>query len=77
MGLGFMQIILIPGLMNDGWVWRHQLGPLSRLGPVTIASNDGCDSLKDMASRILSASQGPLAVAGHSMGGRVALEVVA
>lgn len=72
-----MQIILIPGLMNDGWVWRHQIGPLSRIGPVTIANNDGCDSLAAMAARIIASSNGPLTVIGHSMGGRVALEVVA
>jgi pimeloyl-ACP methyl ester carboxylesterase len=74
---GVMQIVLIPGLMNDGWVWRRQIGPLSRLTPVTIANNDGCDSLAEMAARILATSSGPLAVAGHSMGGRVALEIVA
>ena len=72
-----MQIILIPGLMNDGWVWRHQIGALSRIGPVTVARNDGCGSLAEMAERILAGSQGPLAVIGHSMGGRVALEAVA
>lgn len=72
-----MQIILIPGLMNDGWVWRHQIGPLSRIAPVTIACNDGCDSLGAMAGRILAATIGPLALVGHSMGGRVALEVTA
>lgn len=72
-----MQIILIPGLMNDGWVWRHQVGPLSRHAPVTIARNDGCDNLGAMAERILDVSRGPLALAGHSMGGRVAIEVVA
>lgn len=72
-----MQIVLIPGLMNDGWVWRHQIGALSRFGPVVIAHNDGCDSLGAMAERILSAIQGPIAVIGHSMGGRIALETVA
>jgi pimeloyl-ACP methyl ester carboxylesterase len=69
------QIVLIPGLMNDAWVWRHQLGVLSRLGPVHIACNDGCDRLDGMAARILDATSGPLAVIGHSMGGRVALEL--
>lgn len=72
-----MQIVLIPGLMNDGWVWRHQIGPLSRLAPVTVAHNDGCDSLGAMADRILALTQADLAVIGHSMGGRVALEVAA
>ena len=72
-----MQIILIPGLMNDGWVWRHQIGPLSRIAPVTIAWNDGCGSLGAMAERLLSATTGPLFIIGHSMGGRVALEACA
>ena len=72
-----MQIILIPGLMNDAWVWRLQAGPLSRIAPVTVANNDGCDSLGAMAERILALSHGPLAVVGHSMGGRAALEVAA
>lgn len=72
-----MQIILIPGLMNDGWVWRHQIGPLSRIAPVTVADNDGWGSLHEMAERILATAQGPVTVIGHSMGGRVALEVVA
>jgi pimeloyl-ACP methyl ester carboxylesterase len=70
-----MQIILIPGLMNDGWVWRNQVGPLSRIAPVQIACNDGCDSLVAMAARIADSTSGPIAVAGHSMGGRVALEL--
>jgi len=72
-----MHSILIPGLMNDGWVWQGQIGPLSRLGPVTVANNDGCDSLAAMAERALAATDGPVAVIGHSMGGRVALEAAA
>jgi len=70
-----MQIVLIPGLMNDGWVWRHQVGPLSRIAPVQIACNDGCDSLVGMAARIVNGTVGRIAIAGHSMGGRIALEV--
>lgn len=72
-----MQIILIPGLMNDGWVWRHQVGALSRIAPVTIARTDGCSTLEEMAERIVTGTVGSLAVIGHSMGGRVALEVAA
>jgi pimeloyl-ACP methyl ester carboxylesterase len=71
-----MQIVLIPGLMNDGWVWREQIGPLSRIAPVRVACNDGCESLVDMAARIVADSPGRIAVAGHSMGGRIAMEVV-
>jgi pimeloyl-ACP methyl ester carboxylesterase len=71
-----MQIVLIPGLMNDGWVWREQIGPLSRIAPVRVACNDGCDTLDAMAARIVAETTGPIALAGHSMGGRIAMEVV-
>ena len=70
-----LQIVMIPGLMNDGWVWRDQIGPLSRIATVTIACNDGATSLDEMAARILAAA-GPVALVGHSMGGRIALEAV-
>lgn len=72
-----MLIVLIPGLMNDAWVWRHQIGALSRIAPVVVANNDGADRLDAMARRILETTAGRLAVVGHSMGGRVALEVAA
>jgi pimeloyl-ACP methyl ester carboxylesterase len=69
-------IILIPGLMNDGWVWHGVVGALSRLAALHIARTDGCDSLAAMARRIADAVPGPMIVVGHSMGGRVALELV-
>lgn len=72
-----MVIVLVPGLMNDGWVWHAQIGPLSRIAPVFVAANEAASSLAQMADHILAATRGPIAVAGHSMGGRVALECVA
>jgi pimeloyl-ACP methyl ester carboxylesterase len=71
-----MLTVLIPGLMNDAWVWAQQIGALSRLGPVHVACNDGLDDLRAMAGRVLETSAGPLNVIGHSMGGRVALELL-
>ena len=68
-------IILIPGLMNDGWVWHGVIGALSRLGPIHIARTDGCDSLAAMARSIAESVNGPMVVIGHSMGGRIALEL--
>lgn len=63
--------------MSDGAVWGDRLGSISRIGPAHVACNDGLDTLSQMAARILDATRGPLRVVGHSMGGRVALELVA
>lgn len=71
----FSTIVLIPGLMSDGWIWSGQIPLLSRHGPVLVASNDSAGSLTEMAHAILGRCSGRLAVAGHSMGGRVALEM--
>ncbi len=70
-----MTIIVIPGLMNDAHIWSGQIAALSRFAPVHIALTDGATSLGEMADRILAGTAGLLAVAGHSMGGRVALEL--
>jgi len=65
--------LLIPGLLCDGVVWE----PFMRaLGPqVAVADLSTQDSLCKMAEDCLSAYPGPLRVAGHSMGARVALEM--
>jgi pimeloyl-ACP methyl ester carboxylesterase len=71
-----LTLVLIPGLMCDDTVWQPLL---DRLDPapraVFIANHGEADTLPRMAEQILSATTGPLAVAGHSMGGRVAMEL--
>ena len=68
-------LVLIPGLMNDEWVWSFVRPALEKRLPVHVPYLLGHDSLVQMASMILAETSGPLAVAGHSMGGRVAMEV--
>jgi pimeloyl-ACP methyl ester carboxylesterase len=69
-------LVLIPGLMCDAAVWEPQQRHLAGIGPVAIAEHGLASSLGRMAEQVLETYPGPLAVAGHSMGGRVALEVV-
>jgi pimeloyl-ACP methyl ester carboxylesterase len=69
-------LVLIPGLMCDAAVWQPQLEALAALGQTEVAEHGLAADLGVMAEQILAAHPGPLAVAGHSMGGRVALEVV-
>jgi pimeloyl-ACP methyl ester carboxylesterase len=68
-------VVLIPGLVCDGAVWRHAAEALRADCAVRIAHHGDLDSLGAMAQRILDETPGPFAVAGHSMGGRVALEI--
>jgi pimeloyl-ACP methyl ester carboxylesterase len=70
-----LPILLLPGLMCDHTVWPEQVKALEPFGPCTIADYGSIDSLPGMAAHVLSKAPREFAVAGHSMGGRVALEV--
>ena len=70
-------LVLIPGLLCDEFVWSAQRRALSAQAQVWVADHGLLDSLTDMALAILSnAPAEQFALAGHSMGGRVALEVM-
>jgi pimeloyl-ACP methyl ester carboxylesterase len=69
-------LVLIPGLMCDHGVWSSVMPLLHLRRPLVVAEHGNANSLTQMASQILDTVAGPLVVAGHSMGGRVALEMV-
>ena len=69
-------LILVPGLLCDATVWRHQAAALAATYSLQIASPGLSDSLEEMAQRIVDAAPATFSIAGHSMGGRVALEVL-
>lgn len=62
--------------MCDATVWAHQRRALGDLAEVHIADHGARDSLAGMAEAIIDRAPPRFALAGHSMGGRVALEVV-
>ena len=68
-------LVLIPGLVCDAAVWHHAAAALRENAEVRIAHHGLLDSLGAMADKILDEHPGALAIAGHSMGGRVALEI--
>lgn len=72
-----LPLVLVPGLLCDDAVWAPQRAALAALGPVTIADHGDRASLGEMADRILENAPSTFALAGHSMGGRVVLEVLA
>ena len=69
-------LVLIPGLMCDEAVWAPQVAALEGRTVMQVADHGLKDSLADMAEAIIARAPPRFAVAGHSMGGRVALEVV-
>ncbi len=69
-------LALLPGLMCDAAFYAPQRPAFERLMPVHVADFSTQDSLGAMAQSVLDAVEGPLAVIGHSMGGRVALELM-
>ncbi|KAF1023820.1 MAG: 3-oxoadipate enol-lactonase 2 [Paracidovorax wautersii] len=68
-------ILLLPGLLCDEAIWQDQR---AALGPerCIVPSYGHADSIREMARVALAAVSTPrICVAGHSMGGRVALEI--
>jgi pimeloyl-ACP methyl ester carboxylesterase len=69
-------LILVPGLMCDDTSWGTVLPALSAHMPCRVVSHGNADSLVAMAQHILDDAPAQFNLAGHSMGGRVALEVL-
>jgi len=68
-------LLLIPGLLCDDAVWASQAAALADLAEVRVANNGETDSLGALAESIIAHAPPRFALAGHSMGGRIALEV--
>jgi pimeloyl-ACP methyl ester carboxylesterase len=69
-------LVLIPGLLCDAAVWAPQAAALADVATIRIADHGLADSLGAMADAVLASAPRQFALAGHSMGGRVALEVM-
>jgi pimeloyl-ACP methyl ester carboxylesterase len=69
-------LALLCGLLCDEEIWREVIAALATEVDVRVFSFPDFSSIADMAGHVLASVQGPFAVAGHSMGGRVALEIV-
>ncbi len=68
-------LLLLPGFLCDETVWRDQIAAFERDFDCSIAGYEMLDSLPAMAAHVLRTAPPTFALAGHSMGGRVALEV--
>lgn len=68
-------LVLVPGLMCDQAVWEQAVEPLADLAAWQVLGHGTLDSIAGMAQALLDRAPQRFALAGHSMGGRVALEV--
>ncbi|MEO7242168.1 MAG: alpha/beta fold hydrolase [Variovorax sp.] len=69
-------LLLVPGLMCDRAAWDPLIPVLGRQVTCVVVDHSDADSLALMARRLLDTAPPRFALAGHSMGGRVALEVM-
>ena len=71
-----MPILLVPGLAGSPRIYAPVMPPLWRLGPVTVANHIRDDNIGAIARRILAEAPPRFALAGHSMGGYIAFEIM-
>lgn len=69
-------LILIPGLLLDDTLWRHQVEHLRDTLTVSVADVTRDDTIAGMADRILADAPPRFALAGLSLGGYVAQEIM-
>jgi pimeloyl-ACP methyl ester carboxylesterase len=70
-------LVLLPGLLNDERLWQHQVTALENVAHCQVANISREDSMAALAASVLKqAPAGKFALAGLSMGGYVALEVI-
>lgn len=69
-------VVFLPGLLCDRAVWEPQIAALSGRFDCVVADYGADDSLAAMARTALESAPARFSLAGHSMGGRVALEIL-
>jgi pimeloyl-ACP methyl ester carboxylesterase len=69
-------LVLLPGLLCDEALWRPQLEGLADRADAAVADLTRDNSMSAMAARVLAAAPSRFALAGLSMGGYVAQEIM-
>jgi pimeloyl-ACP methyl ester carboxylesterase len=69
-------ILLVPGLLSSPRIFAPILPALWRVAPVTVANHIRDDNIGAIARRILHEAPPRFALAGHSMGGYIAFEIM-
>jgi len=69
-------LVFLPGLLCDEWLWRSQAKSLSDVAASVTMDLTLDDSVEEMARRALTVAPARFALAGLSMGGYVAFEIL-
>jgi pimeloyl-ACP methyl ester carboxylesterase len=72
----YLPIVLVPGLNCSARLYAQQFPALWRFGPVTVADHTRDDSIAVIARRTLAAAPPRFGLAGLSMGGYLAFEII-
>ncbi|HEY2068396.1 MAG TPA: alpha/beta fold hydrolase [Rhizomicrobium sp.] len=70
-----LPLLLLPGMLCDAASWSAQVSGLADVSEPHVMAYGLADSFEAMADVVLAAAPERFALAGHSMGGRVAQEV--
>lgn len=68
-------LVLLPGVLSDKRVWSHQASHLADLVDCQIIPLTTNNTMQDLAQTVLEQIKGNFYLAGHSMGGWLALEL--
>lgn len=71
-----LPVVLVPGLIGSPRLYAAQLPAMWSLGPVTVADHTRADSVAEIARGILADAPPRFALAGHSLGGYIAFEMM-
>jgi pimeloyl-ACP methyl ester carboxylesterase len=69
-------LILAPGLLCDQTLWAHQMKHLADIAEISVAETTEDEAISHMAERLLASAPERFALAGLSMGGYIAFEVM-
>lgn len=69
-------LILLPGMPLDAALWEHQTNHLAEVAEPTVGDLTGHDSVAALAAAVLAQAPARFALAGLSMGGYVAFEIM-
>ncbi|MGB5558759.1 MAG: alpha/beta hydrolase, partial [Paracoccaceae bacterium] len=69
-------VLFLPGMMSDARVFLPQIVTLSRERSVQVANMTLGETVEEVAEQVLAAAPAKFALAGHGMGGVVAMEIL-